>query len=221
MTTLKTQKDFFLQVTSKEFISNDAVEIYQDLIYLRFDDVIKSSFPIFYSLIPEDLLEEYIRNFITYGANTAYVWKIPFEFAEFLIRTKKIKTKQHKDLLEFESIQVKMYVSNSKFKSGKLNWNKRYRLSTNATVLKTKFDIANKNNNKKQYILIYKDINDFEVYDIEITKVVYFFFKYLRNNHTSKKSLQLACRATSLNFKDVKDIITTTINNFTKNGLIV
>ena len=221
MTTLNTQKDFFSTVTSKEFIDNDRVEIYQDLIFLRFEDVIKSSFPLFTAKIQEDILEKYIKEFISYGSHTAFVWKIPFEFAKFLLKTKKIKNKQDKDLLDFELIQIKMYVSNAPFKSTLFKWNKRYRISSNAAVMKTNVDLLNKNDNKEQYILIYKDINDFEVYYIEITKVVYFFFKYTRNNHSSKKALQLACRATSLKFNDVKEIITATINNFCKNGLII
>lgn len=114
-----------------------------------------------------------------------------------------------------------MYVSNKSFKSSVFKWNKRYKISPNAYVLKTKFDIANKNDNKEQYILIYKDINDFEVYYMEITKVIYLFFKCLRNNNTAIQALKLAFKITSLNFNDVKKIITTTISNFSKNGIII
>jgi len=220
MQTLKTQKDFFCTITAPKFIPNDSIEIYQDLIFLRFEDVIKSSLPIFSSLIDEDILTNYIKGFISYGAKTAYVWKIPFEFGEFLINTNKITSKQYKDILKFELIQVKMYVSNDSFKYSKFNWNKRYRISSNAFILKTKANILN-NNKKEQYILIYKDFEDFEIYYIEITKVVYCFFKYLRNNHNAKQSLKLACKSCGLVYKDVKDIINTTLNNFSKNGLII
>ena len=219
MQTPKTQKDFFHTVTSQDIIPNDAIQIYQELIFLRFEDVIKSSLPIYTSSISEDILTNYIKEFISYGAKSAYVWKIPFEFSNFLKLTNKISLKKSKDILKFELIQIKIYVSNENLKSSKFNWNKKYRISSNAYAFKTKSNILN-NNNKEQFILIYKNFVDFEVYYIEITKVVYFFFRYLRNNHNAKSSLRLACKCCRLVYDDVKPIITSTLNNFAKNGLI-
>lgn len=221
MTTLNTQKDFFSTVTSDEYITNDAIEIYQDLIYLRFEDVINSSFPIYCSNIDKDILEKEIKEFISYGSHSAFVWKIPFEFKQFLFNNKNIGNK-YKEILEFEAIQIKMYVSNKKFRSTKYDWNKRYRLSSNAKILKSKYNLLAKDDfiNETQYILIYKDINDYDVYYIEITKILYSFFKNLRNLNRANQALELATKKMNLNYFDVKNIISNTLINFTKNGIL-
>ena len=83
--TAKTQKDFFNTILSSNKNDNKNVEIYQELVYIRFEDVIKSSLPIFTASLESILLEQYIRLFISNGANTSFVWKIPFEFVTFLI----------------------------------------------------------------------------------------------------------------------------------------
>ncbi|VAY87883.1 hypothetical protein MNB_ARC-1_562 [hydrothermal vent metagenome] len=223
MITFEIQKNFFNTVISQQNIDNKAIGIYQELIYLRFEDVIKSSFPIFVSVISNEILEKYIKKFVSFGANSPCVWKMPFEFKQFLEQNTSIVSRQYKEILEFESIQIKMYVSNINFRPTKFSWNRSYRLSPNAKIFKSNFNLLNKQDItlKTQYILIYKDINDHDIYYIEITKVMYHFFKYLRNFNSAKQSLKLASKKTNLNYNDVFDTMENTLARFAKNSILI
>jgi hypothetical protein len=222
MTTYKIQKDFFDAIRSNEIIANEHISIYQKLIYIRFDDAIHSSLPNYCATLSDDILEYYIREFISYGANTFYIWKIPFEFKYFLFNFNKQLTHEQKEILEFETIQLKMYLEESYVGTRLFNWNKRYRLSHNGKIFLSKYNMLKKSFNQDdiQYILIYKNIKDYDIYYIEITKVMYYLLKNLRNNHTILDALRLACGKTILRYNEVKKVIYSTLVDFHKNKII-
>jgi len=204
------QKQFFDTIldNSKQ-IDDPNIQIYQELVLFRFVEVIKSTYPIFTKYLPKTKLENLVKEFIKYGSHTPYIWKIAQGFKEFLF-TKDID-KQEREILEFELKQINIYVSNSTIKKGKISYKKAYRLSKNAHTMLY----------KKEYVLIYKNIEDMQVYYITISKFLYYFFKYQRGDNTINKAISLASKRVGINYKDAKNISIGTIKNFIKNGIMV
>jgi len=216
------QNNFFKEVTTSTHIDNDYISIYSELVNFRIVEVIQSTYPIFVSYIGKDKLNELVTAFIIYGSKTPYVWQISNEFILFLINQYGI-SKIQKEILLFEQKQILIYVLNKDVKSKKMNTNRRYKLSKNASIQIHNFNIIERNFDKvdKQYILIYKNIEDYDVYHITISKFLYVFLKNLRNNNTLEKAQQIASKQCGIKFDDAKEISFNVINNFINTGIIV
>lgn len=221
MKTYELQKDFFIKVTQVQDKKSSSVAIYQDLVYNRLENVIRSTYPVFCDFISEDKLKKLLKEFLVFGSNTPFVWKIPLEFYNFM-NTKKMDLCQ-KDILLFESIQLKVYANNTSFKKKRFDWNKKYRLSSHAVVLKLHCDPSNRKFEelKIHYIFIFKEIYDFEVYHIPISEFLYRFFMKFRNNLTAKQVLNLICKQMNLDKKSTKKLLEPTLIEFANKGLFV
>ena len=144
-----------------------------------------------------------------------------YEFISYLINTNQINNIQ-KEILYFEKEQIKIYASNKQIKSNKLNNKRAYKLSSNATILKHNYNIMEQTFEKHtNYILIYKNIDDFDVYYISLTKFMYLFLSKLKNNNTIKQALKLISKQMNLNYEETHSISKDLINNFVKNGIII
>ncbi len=216
------QNSFFTKVIENKDISNKRISIYADLILFRINDAIKSTFPIYVSSISKEELEKQIKKFIIYGSKTSYVWQIALEFFDFLLKIYGISL-LHKQILYFENAQIKIYVSNKNIMYKKINHKRKYTLSSNAFIQKHDYNITNRSftKSKTQYYLVYKSIEDYDVYYINISKFLYLFLKKLRNFNTIDDAIKLASKQSNIKYKDAKSISYNTINNFVSTGIIL
>ena len=215
---VKVQKDFFNQTISQTSTKNQNISIYQELVFMRFEEVIKSSLPIFSNYISKERLTSLTKEFINYGSKSSFIYKVPFEFFCYLKKYNQI-CKKEKELLEFETKQIKIYISNKKIKSSKYNPKKRYKLCLNTNITKTSYNILN-TNDKIQYILTYKSIENFDIYYIQITKTMYLFLKLLRNI-TIKKAIKLISKHKNIKYKELEAILLPVVKNFITKGILV
>jgi len=222
MKTFDIQKEFFSDIIAGNNMNDKNKYIYNELILFRFLEVIKSTFPIYCDYIKDDILQKQIKEFIIYGSNTSYVWKISFEFKDFLFEHKNI-SKIQKEILIFEIKQIQIYASCIDIKSKNLSYKRKYKLSKNAYIQKHNFDIINQTYKKikTKYYLIYKDINDYDVYYLELSKFLYLFFKYQRANNTINKAIKLASKQSNLNYYDAKNISKNAIENFINTAILI
>ena len=215
------QNEFFKNVITDTQSNNPNKDIYTELVKLRFVEVLQSTYPIYTSYIGSEILEEQITNFIIYGSHTSYVWQISYEFIDYLINTNQINNIQ-KEILFFEKEQIKIYVSNKKIKSKKLNTKKAYKLSSNACILKHNYNIIEQTFQKQtNYVLIYKNIDDFDVYYISLTKFMYIFLSKLRNNNTIENIIKQIAKRMNISYIDSYKVSYNLIENFVKNGIII
>ena len=216
------QKEFLSTVLNNDkSIQNENMKIYQELILYRFKEVLSSTYPIFTDYMDEIELETLIKDFIIYGCRTSYVWQISLEFKQYL-HSKRELTLIQKQILSFESKQIKIYVKNDDIKCSVLSYKRAYRLSKNASVMIFDFDILNQTFYKqKQYVLIYKSKDDFQVYHLSISKFLYWFFKYQKANNTLTKAIYFASKKANIDYNDAKNIATQTIENFINDGIII
>jgi hypothetical protein len=212
------QELFFDQITRKTDITDERQEIYQELIYNRFHSVLHSTFPLYTKTVEKSLFQSQLIAYIQKGSATPYVWQVPLEFKEFIKITLSPK-KELLELLDFEWNQVKLFVSNHTFTSKQFDFNKRYKLSKNAVVKKYASNPLNQEP-KTTYFLIFKDIQDHDVYYLEISHFLYNFLKCLRNKR-SIEALKIISKKHNININEAKNIITSTLEDFAKNGIIV
>ena len=84
------------------------------------------------------------------------------------------------------------------------------------------FDIINETfQATKQYVLIYKNPIDFQVYHLEISAFLYYFFKYQRGTNTINQAIKFASKRVNISYKDAKEISINTIKNFVKDGILI
>jgi hypothetical protein len=222
MKTYDIQNDFFNDVLTSKNIQDPNKEIYNELILFRFIEVINSTFPIYSKYLKKEILENKIKDFIKYGAKTSFVWQVSFEFKKYL-ETQVTLTKIEKEILSFESRQILIYISSKNVKAKKISNQRAYKLSSNASIQKHNFDIVSESFNKikPKYYLIYKDINDFDVYYIELSSFLYYFLKYQRNSNTINDAIYLSAKRVKLNFSDAKQISKNVIENFINTAILV
>jgi len=217
MMKIEPQKDLFNQILSQKSTKDERISIYQELVFMRFEEVIKSSLPIFSNSISKNKLTKLIKEFISYGAKSYFVYKVPFEFFDYLKKYNLI-SKKEKELLEFESKQIKIYTANKKTRATKYSQKKQYKLSQNANITKTSYNILN-TNDKTQYILTYKDNDNYGIYYIQITETLYLFLKLLRNK-TIKKAIKLISKHKNIKYKELEEILLIAVKNFATKGII-
>lgn len=216
------QKEFINNIISNTNMTDEKQSIYHELVFIQFESIITNALPLFCSQIEDKILNDYIYDFINYGSKSPYVWKTIFEFEKFLIDTKRLKSKDLKDILICELKEIKIYSLSKKVNSSSFSWDKRYLLSQDVHIIQSNTDIVNQTFEKtKQYSLIYKDKNDFEVYHIDISQLIYKVLVLLKSNTTTHQILKLVCRRLNMKFETVKDILTDTLNKFTLNGILV
>lgn len=216
------QKEFLNDIIGEENLNNKNKYIYHDLVYFRFYEVLKNSLPIYFEYIKEENFTILVKEFISYGAKTTYVWKIIFEFYEFLLKTKKIP-KIQKQILIFEIQQIKIYASSNRLKAKKYSTKRYYRLNPNIFLQIHNFDIVNQTfeNINQTYYLIYKNIDDFDVYYLEISKFLYYFLKYQKANNNINKAIKLASKRANINYNDALSVSKMVINNFINSTILI
>ena len=215
------QKEFCNIIKDSTTSDNKNIAIYQELVFMRFDELLKSSLPLYCSIQEQSILTKNIQDFIIYGAKSPYIGKTIFEFYNFLETKKLIKLKLEKDILLFELNQLKLFTISSITRNSKFGWNKHLKLSKSTFVFKSNYELINQTFvNQIQYILIYQDKNDFEIYSIEISKFLYQLLKLLKSNCSIEQTLKLVTKQQNLKFNDVKKIIEPTLIDFTKNGIL-
>ena len=216
------QKNFLsIVLNSDKSIHNKNMKIYQELILYRFKEVLSSTYPVFTNYMDKIELETLIEDFIMYGCKTSFVWQISLEFKQYL-HSKRYLTLIQKQILNFESKQISIFVKNDDIKCSVLSYERAYKLSINASVMMFDYDILNQTFAKqKQYVLLYKNKEDFQVYYLSISEFLYYFFKYQRANNTINKAIFFASRKSNINYKDAKNIASKAIENFVSDGILI
>lgn len=154
-------------------ISENRIDQYRRLVYNIIDDTLEGAFPITKSFLKEKEWDKMIFDFCAnHSCQTPSVWKLPFEFYEYLVKNEivlKIKYPFLTDLIYFEWLEIDIHtmpdVVQQDFQQ-KGNW------FTNKIILNKEFKIVQlnhpvhqqtpkqliKNNqNGIYYVLIYRE----------------------------------------------------------------
>lgn len=212
------QNRFFnVLMTQEEGFENSAISVYQKLVYIRYEELIKNTFVEFCKHISEIELEKAIKLFMKETPKSEFVWKMANDFRKFVKKQKLFHDRKYLyDLLYFDWIEVEIYMYQYKdFKSSKFSWKKAYILNKSARLKLFKYDILNRDFSKEKetYTLIYYDFEDDEVKFREINPVIYFLLETLNKKVSISKHLKEICKNNEIEYKEAKKVLTTPLQN--------
>ena len=207
------QKRFFdtLLEQSKGF-ENSTIEVYQKLVFQRYYEVIKNSFPLFIEEISDNILEKSIKAFMKDTPNTPFMWKVPKYYKKFVKKAGIFDDKKYLyELLYFDWVEIELYMREYKFKSrvGDFSLNRSFELSKSARVKKFKYDIINKNYKEKRenFVIIYYDFESDDVIYREINQLIFLLLKNSSKNKSFKKILAKLCKENDIVYKEAEELL--------------
>ncbi|RXJ68643.1 hypothetical protein CRV08_07420 [Halarcobacter ebronensis] len=206
------QKRFFDNlINQNEDLKNSAIEVYQKLVFQRYYEVIKNSFPLFMKEIENEELEKSIKAFMKDTPNTPFMWKVPKYYKNFVKNSKLFDDKKYLyDLLYFDWIEIEIYMKEYKSKKlGSFSFNESFKLSKSARVKRFKYDIINKNYKQKRenFLVIYYDFQTNEVIYREINQLIYLLLKDSKKNKTFKGILKELCKVNDIVYKEAENLL--------------
>ena len=170
-----------------EGLTNNRVHHYRRLVFNVVNDSLQSAFPITYDLLEENEWEELVDNFFgTHACQSYQIWKMPFEFYEYVLNSKTKLEKKYPhllDLLLFEWSEIEVYMMEDAELS---HYNKRGDLlkdvilfNAEHKLLKLGYPVHLKNANEisrsdngEYYVLLFREPETFKVRFVDLS--VYF-----------------------------------------------
>lgn len=208
---------FFDIITNqKENPSSNAYKVYQRLVYYRFEEIIKNTFPEFIKNISEKKLEKSIFEFLKNPPNTPFVWKIANDYRKFVKKNKTFHSKKYLyELLYFDWIEVKLLMTESKNQEeSTFNWNNTYSLSSSCKIKKFDFDIINKEYKTKRenFLIIYNNFKINEVVFREINQFIFVLLQKINKKESIEETLNLLCTENEIDINEAKTILYEPLN---------
>ncbi|MCP4969280.1 MAG: hypothetical protein GY932_01650 [Arcobacter sp.] len=186
------QNRFFdILLQQQKGFENSTINVYQKLVYTRYEEVIKNSLPLFLDFISENELKDSILKFMKDTPYTPFVWKIPNDYRKYAKKNKIFDNKKYiYELMYFDWVEIEIYMKEYKLEElDNFAYENTYRLSKSARIKKSKFDIIGKDYESKRenYSIIYYDFEKDDVIYREINPLIYFLIK----NTNKKESLYI------------------------------
>lgn len=217
---------FFDIITNqKENPSSNAYGVYQRLVYYRFEEIIKNTFPEFIKHISENELEKTIYEFLKNPPNTPFVWQIAKDYMQFTKKNKLFHDRKYLyELLYFDWIEVEVLMKEYKTpKKSKFSWKNSYKLASSARVKRCKFDIINKDyeTNRENFLIIYFDFDSLDVLFREINQFIYVLIKRFDKSKTLEQTLEELCVENEIDLDEAKAILEEPLKELISNKALI
>ena len=204
--------------------SCDGQKVYKHLVYKVFFDALSSAYPLFYEKVDKKKFEEVIYDFMSYGAKSRQMWKMPNEFRKFVKKRGSFKEIPYvDDLLWFEWIDVKfMMINHKREKQKKFSFKRSYILSKSCEIKKLKYRVFEKENFDTKglfYLLAYYNTDEYRTLYIEISEIMYIFLKKLKTKGLNR-AIEFIVLETGQSTKEVKSFFNETLIELAKKGII-
>lgn len=206
------QKRFFDIISDqKNNKNNSAYNVYQKLVFNRYEEIVKSTFIEFCKYISKKELEKSIYAFLKNPPNTPFVWQIANDYRKFVKKQKLFHNRKYLyELLYFDWIEVEIYMKEyKKIKKPKFSWDNSYFLSPWSRIKKFKFDIINKEYEQKRenFLIIYYDYKSDEVLFREINEFLYVLIKQSNKKYSILETLDFLCKENEIDLQEAKMIL--------------
>ncbi len=202
---------FDVLIEQKKGFEGTALKIYQKLVFMRYDEVIRNSLPLFINEISSNELEQVIILFMKNTPETPFVWQVPNEFRNFVKKEKLFNDRKYLyELLYYDWIEIEIYMREYRLKElDKFKWKNSYTLSKSARIKKFKYDLISGESDKKRenYVLIYYDFDTDDVVYREINPLIFYLLKYLNKNSSIQSILKKLCKENEIDFNEAKKLL--------------
>lgn len=211
-------------LTQTDEVANSSVAVYQKLVYMRYYEVIKNSFPLFIEVIKEESLEASIKAFMKNAPKTPFVWQMANDYRKFVKKNRVFDDKKYiYELLYYDWIEIELYMKEYKdMKQKKFSYKNSYKLSKSARIKRFKFDLINKDftSKRENFLVIYYDFETNEVVYREINPIIYYLLKKLDKKQTIGNLLKQLCKENDIEFKEAKELLFNPLSELNSNGVI-
>ncbi len=191
--------------------NSSAYNVYQKLVFNRYEEIVKSTFIEFSKYVSEDELEKSIYEFLKNPPSTPFIWQIANDYRKFVKKQKLFHNRKYLyELLYFDWIEVEIYMKEyKKIKKPKFSWDNSYFLAPWSRIKKCNFDIINKNHETKRenFLVIYYDYKSDDVLFREINQFIYTLVKDANKKQSISKTLELLCKENEIDFNEAKEIL--------------
>ncbi|AXH08520.1 hypothetical protein CP960_10145 [Malaciobacter halophilus] len=218
------QNEFINIVTKRnkeEF--KDAYNVYQKLVYYRYEEVIKNTFIEFKKYISAKELEESIRVFLKEPCSTEFVWKIANDYRKFVKKNRLFHDRKYLyDLLYFDWIELELSMQEYEYEQIKeFHYENSYKLSNSCRLKRFDYDILNANIEKKEenFAIIYYDFKDDEVKFRQINPVLFYLLKKINKTKNIQSHLLELCFENELDFQEAKEVLYEPLSELNSNGV--
>ncbi|MAD43188.1 MAG: hypothetical protein CL623_12465 [Arcobacter sp.] len=191
--------------------NNSAYNVYQKLVFNRYEEIIKSTFIEFCKHISEAELEKSIYEFLKNPPSTPFVWQIAKDYKKFVKKQKLFHNHKYLyELLYFDWIEVEIYMKEyKKIKKPNFSWDDSYLLSPWSRIKKCNFDIINKDYESKRenFLIIYYDYKSDDVLFREINQFIYTLIKRTNKKQSILETLEILCIENEIDINEAKEIL--------------
>ena len=191
--------------------NSSAYNVYQKLVFNRYEEIVKSTFREFSKYISEDELDKSIYEFLKNPPSTPFVWQIANDYRKFVKKQKLFHNRKYLyELLYFDWIEVEIYMKEYKeIKKPKFSWDDSYILSPWSRIKKCNFYIINKDHETKRenFLIIYYDYKIDDVLFREINQFIYVLIKQANKKQSISETLELLCKENEIDFNEAKEIL--------------
>ena len=220
------EKRFFDNlINQEETFGNTAINIYQKLVFLRYLEVIKNSFPLLLKEIDDELLEKSVKEFMQDTPSTPFVWKIPNDYRKFVKKNKIFKNQKYLyELMYFDWIEIEIYMKEYKFKKQKkFSYKENYTLSKSARIKSFKYDIINGEykNKRDNFLIVYYDFVTNDIVFREINQLIFLLIGNLNKKQSIGNFLKELCLENEIDFKEAKRVLKDPLSELHFNKTII
>lgn len=214
---------FFKDITSGESSKQKGINTYTRLIFNAQHHFISSGFPSYTKQTKSENLDFFIKEYIKKSkpimALPVYMMK---DFIQFIEINNLEKRRFALDVLKFEISQISIFDLPNEVRKNKFQWCKRYKVGINTKLIKSSYPIHSDDASikKETYILIYKNIETYESYFIEISRFLYELLR-LKNNKSIMNNVRFIAKKHNVNYEETKKIIEETLRNYAEQGILV
>jgi len=202
---------FDILIDQKEGFSGTPINVYQKLVYMRYEEVIKNSLPLFLEYISQNELQKLIEKFMKDTPQTPFVWQIPNDFRKFTKKNRIFDDRKFLyELMYYDWVEIEIYMKEYKLKKQKkFSFKKSYSLSKSSRVKKFKYDIIGNEYKtiRENFLVIYYNFETDDVLFREINQLIYILIKRLNKNQTIGEVLKELCIENEINFKEAKSLL--------------
>lgn len=216
---------FDILIEQKKGFQGTAINIYQKLVYMRFEEVIKNSLPLFIDEISQNELQDSIEKFMKDTPSTPFVWQIPNDYRKFVKKNKIFNDRKYLyELMYYDWIEIEIYMKEYKFKKKKkFSFNEVYAISKSARVKRFQYDIIGQAYKEKRenFLTIYYDFQSHDVLYREINQLIYVLFQRLYKKQTIGEVLKELCKENEIDFKEAKKLLKEPLKELYNNKVFI
>lgn len=222
------QDRFMSLITGKEPIegrSQNRINLYKELVFYRFYEVIQNAFPLFVSQVGAERLREMVASFIKTDPKSPYIWTIPRQFSRFVIERKLAPDVDcADDLLWYEWIEIELFRGDyNDDPPPQFGGEKSWGLSPSARMRRMRYRVYNKQFNEPGDFaaIVYYNFEDSKIHFQEITPFLFDLINLMGKVSTWGALHELCRNRPEVEFEEAKPIVEETFRNFCLKKILV